>query len=151
MKIQNHFDYIQKCVDNGITSFSLIYENLKNEIQEINQQLSSVEHLRMQRNDLLKIENTLSSMLRSDSVEDKFEDSSNEMISIREVIYEVLSEEDSISNRDIITRVCDKNNSFYGMDAKIIRCIKYMADMSIIDKNSDRLIIKGDNWLKFRS
>lgn len=151
MKPQNHFDYIHNCVKNGIKSFPQIHQNIKREIQELNERLASVEDLRIKRNELIKIENEISAMLRTDNIADRFEDDSEEMKEIRNKIYEVISNKNGLSNRDIITKLCDMDSSLYGMDAKIIRCIKHLADQGVLDKNSDRLIVQGINWEKFKN
>lgn len=143
-------EYIENCIAKGISAENKICESAIVEMQEIDKKLRESNELRVRLSNLKQIlryfghESTKKPRVNDIKILGdigSIQDSSfiSTMISICEFIEN--SNKNSVTSREIQNTLGSIDN-----DSKIMICIKNLYDNGILDKNSDRHVLKGKNW-----
>lgn len=139
-------DYIRECSLKGISSIPEIRENLRKDISSIKVKLQDMDPLRIELRNLQKIDEKLTSLMQTEKIISDFDDDTDEMKEIRSGIISIIEDNEPLSNSEIILKFIEKDSEAVGQDAKIIRCIKWLAERGYIEKSSDRKIIPSEKW-----
>lgn len=135
-------EYVSKCAKNGISSIEDIHNQLKKDIKEIDEKLTSFDSLRIERANLHKVLEHFSAILQTDKMTSSFDDESEEMIEVKGKVIDFIEKNGSGTTRDIITSVG------YNQDAKVVRVIKNLAEQGVIERDkANRInIVPGPSW-----
>lgn len=135
-------EYVSKCAKNGISSIEDINNQLKKDIKEIDEKLTSFDSLRIERANLHKVLEHFSAILQTDKMTSSFDDESEEMIEVKGKVIDFIEKNGSGTTRDIITSVG------YNQDAKVVRVIKNLAEQGVIERDKENRIniVPGPSW-----
>jgi len=135
-------EYVSKCAKNGISSIEDIHNQLKKDIKEIDEKLTSFDSLRIERANLHKVLEHFSAILQTDKMTSSFDDESEEMIEVKGKVIDFIEKNGSGTTRDIITSVG------YNQDAKVVRVIKNLAEQGVIERDKENRIniVPGPSW-----
>src|SRR5690606_27354076 len=127
-------EYVSKCAKNGISSIEDIHNQLKKDIKEIDEKLTSFDSLRIERANLHKVLEHFSAILQTDKMTSSFDDESEEMIEVKGKVIDFIEKNGFGTTRDIITSVG------YNQDAKVVRVIKNLAEQGVIERDKENRI-----------
>lgn len=135
-------EYVSKCAKNGISSIEDIHNQLKKDIKEIDEKLTSFDSLRIERANLHKVLEHFSAILQTDKMTSSFDDESEEMIEVKGKVIDFIEKNGFGTTRDIITSVG------YNQDAKVVRVIKNLAEQGVIERDKENRIniVPGPSW-----
>jgi hypothetical protein len=145
-------EYVNKCLENGITKISDICDSAIKEIDDIDEQIKNLQTLRVKRDGLVGVLRNFN----HESVKIKTRRSYQPMVN-----EDISSLNDDPECVDLLVNICNKVEAFnrpistgilikeIGYDSNpdgVYAGLKWLFNHGIVARTEDRTLIKGPNW-----